>query len=620
MEMKAGVVWVWAVAGFLGLALGPRAAVSSRAAALRPADLLHAQSSGGVTFARDIAPIIYSHCASCHHVAASGGMEHGRAFPLIRYEDVKLRAAEIAAAVRRRDMPPFLPDAGFGDFVEENRLSDAQISLISEWVAVGAPEGLAAETPAAPVFSGDWALGAPDLVLQAERPLALPASGPDVFWNFIFSPQLKSVRYLRAIEVHPGGDLNLIHHANVVVDPARSARRQERERGDGFAGMDISLEHSPLDIPGHFLFWKPGARPWVEPDGLALRLEPGTDLVLNAHFMPMGMAATVRPSLGLYFTDKPPDRFPMLIELENDDGLDIPAGAADFVVGDDFRLPRDVDVLAVYPHAHYLGHAVEAYASLPDGSRRWLIRISDWNPDWQAVFHYREAVFLPAGSVISMRWHYDNSGANPRNPYSPARRVVGGNGAFDEMAHLWLQILPRGAGDSRVEIEEDLLRHRVEKYRDDFDARVSLGALLLARFQPAAAVGVLRSAVELNPRHEEARRFYGMALEGVGRSAEAIEEWRAALELKPDDSAARLELARGLVKAGKIAEALEDFRVVADADPQNFGLREDFGELLMRYGHLEEALGEFEAILKVAPGDARALRDRDLARERMTGR
>ena len=226
-------------------------------------------------------------------------MSEARAFPLITYEDVKARAADVAAAVRRRAMPPWLPETGFGEFAEENRLSAAQIETISEWVRDGAPEGAAAEMPAAPVFTGGWELGKPDLVLEAERPLALPASGPDVFWNFIFSPGLKTVRYLRAIEVHPGSDMSLIHHANVVVDAARSAQMQESERGAGFAGMDIALEHSPLDIPGHFLFWKPGAAPWVEPDGLALRLEPGADLVLNAHFMPMGMAAEVRPEVRL---------------------------------------------------------------------------------------------------------------------------------------------------------------------------------------------------------------------------------------------------------------------------------------------------------------------------------
>jgi tetratricopeptide (TPR) repeat protein len=517
-------------------------------------------------------------------------------------------------------MPPWLPEAGYGDFVGQKRLSESQIRMISEWVRAGAPEGPASEIPAAPVFAEGWQLGEPDLILEAERAITVPASGSDVFWNFIFSPSLKTPRYVRAIEVHPGSDMSVIHHANVVVDRAQSARHEEAERGAGFPGMDIPLEHSPFDIPGHFLFWKPGGTPWVEPDGLAWRLDPGADLVLNAHFMPMGMAQEAKPAIGLYFTDKAPDRFPMLIELENDDALDIPAGARDFPVGDDFRLPRDVEVLAVYPHAHYLGREMEGYATLPNGQRKWLIRIRDWNPDWQAVFHYREAIFLPKGSVISMRYRYDNSPGNPRNPNSPPRRVQGGNRATDEMAHLWLQILPRGGpGDGRVEIQTALLRHRVEKYRDDFDVRISLGALLLARFDPAGAVTVLEQAAELDPKHEEARRFLGSALEAVGRSTEAIAQWRIAVELQPADKEARYDLARALVKSGKVDEALENFRVAAASDPGNADLRDDFGELLLQYGRAAEALEQFDAALAIVPGQERGLRDRELAIARLHG-
>ncbi|MGC2333818.1 MAG: tetratricopeptide repeat protein [Candidatus Acidiferrales bacterium] len=573
------------------------------------------------TFAHDVAPIIYQHCASCHHSTQTGRLAlcANNAFSLLSYNDVKESASEIFQATRSREMPPWLPEHGYGDFVGEYRLSDAEIRILSEWARDGAPEGPASEIPSAPKFIGGWQLGKPDLILQASRPISIPAYGPDVFWNFIFSPNLKTARYVRAIEVRPGSDLSLIHHANVVVDPARSARRQESQPGAGFPGMDISLEHSPFDIPSHFLFWKPGSAPWVEPDGFAWRLNPGTDLVLNAHFMPIGTPEHALPSIGLYFTDKPPDRFPMIIELENDDALDIPAGDADFTVGDDFRLPRDVDVLAIYPHAHYLGHVIEGYATLPNGRRKWLIRIPNWDPSWQAVYHYRRPVFLPKGAVISMRYHYDNSSANPRNPNFPPQRVLGGNQSTDEMAHLWLQVLPRGSDgdDGRIEIESALLEHRVEKYRDDFDARVSLGALMLARFDPAGAVGVLEQAVRLDPKQEEARRFLGMALEGVGRSPEGTQEFRIAVELDPGDARARYDLARSLVKAAKFNEALENFRQVAAADPKNANLRDDFGELLLRQGQSAEALKQFEAALALDPSQKEALRDRDAALEQL---
>ena len=180
------------------------------------------------------------------------------------------------------------------------------------------------------------------------------------------------------------------------------------------------------------------------------------------------------------------------------------AFAQDFVISDNFRLPLDVDVLAVYPHAHYLGKLLEAFATLPDGSRRWLIRIPQWDVNWQAVYPYRTPLFLPKGAVVSMRYHYDNSAANPRNPNSPPKRVRSGNQSTDEMGHLWLQVLPRGNGDRRIVLQEALMRHRLEKYSDDFGAQLNLGTLLLSRKESHAAVTHLREALRLRPEQPQA--------------------------------------------------------------------------------------------------------------------
>lgn len=552
----------WAVRGVPALLLLLLLAVSPHAAP-PPAS----QGSLHPTFARDIAPIVYRNCSACHHSSEPGALCGTNAFPLLGYDDVKQHASAIVAVTQSRVMPPWLPQPGYGDFADDHRLSEAQVRLIAEWVREGAPPGTDSGTTPAPHYSEGWQLGQPDMILESSRPLSIPASGPDVFWNFVFSPGIKTTRYVRAIEIRPGSELSLVHHANVILDPARSARLLESAPGAGFPGMDLTLESSPFYIPSHFLFWKPGGAPWVEPDGLAWRLDPGADLVLNAHFMPIGTPQQAKPSIGLYFTDRPPDRFPMLIELQNDEALDIPAGARDFVVSDSFRLPVDVDALAVYPHAHYLGHILEGYATLPDGRRKWLIRIPDWDPKWQAVYHYRKPVFLPKGTIISMRYHYDNSAANPRNPNAPPRRVQGGNQSTDEMAHLWLQLLPRGNASERIEIESALLQHRVGKYTNDFPPRLALGALMLGRFNPAGAVTPLEQAVRIEPKQEEARRFLGMALDSIGRSREAIEQFRIAVALKPDDVQARYGFARALVKTGKLDEALEQFNAVLALDP-----------------------------------------------------
>ncbi len=562
-----------------------------------------------VTFAHDIAPIVYQNCSPCHRPGEAGP------FSLLRYSDVKSHARQIADVTRRRYMPPWAPQSGFGNFADERRLSDAQIRLIAEWVAQGAPEGEG--TPPPPGFTEGWQLGTPDLVVEAQAAYRLPASGPDVYWNFIIPAGVLTTRYVRAIEIRPG-DKRLVHHANLYVDRARSARRQEIAEGEGFPGMDVAIDRTTSEPDdGHFLFWKPGGTPFVEPDGFAWRLDPGSDLVLNAHLQPTGKPEQVRPSIGLYFTDKPPERFPMLVQLEHDGALDIPPDAQDFVVTDDFRLPLDVDVLAVYPHAHYLGRLLEGYATLPNGQRKWLIRIPDWDPNWQAAYHYREPVFLPKGSVISMRYHYDNSRTNPRNPNRPSKRVEGGNQATDEMGHLWLQVLPRrdspaDKSDRRMLLEEALLRHRLEKYPDDFAAHFQLGAVRLARLDPAEALAMLQTAVGIRPDHAEARNMLGSALVALGRNTEAIEQFRAAIQLRADYTNARYNLARALFRAARYDEAVEKFEQVSKEFPQDAEVRDEWGEVYLRQQKLAEALEQFDRALAIDPSNRVALKDRDL--------
>ena len=376
-----------------------------------------------ITFYKHIAPIVYQSCSPCHRPGESGP------FPLLTYTDVSKRGQLIVSVIKRPYMPPWLPEAGYGDFREERRLTGEQIRTIEEWVREGAPAGSPSDSPPLPKFVSGWQLGEPDLVIAASAPYHLRADGPDQYWNFVLPLKAPGTRWVKAIEIRPG-NLRAVHHANVVIgmhiDRSRLARVQDQAPGDGFPGMDFSGESGTFDSDSHFLFWKPGGTPWVEPAGMAWRADPGSDLVLNVHMRPTGKPELVQPSIGLYFTGQPATKYPMLLPLEHDGALDIPPGDADFPVSDDFVTPMDMDLLAVYPHAHYLGHLLEGYATLPNGTRKWLIRIPDWDPGWQAVYHYKVPVFLPKGTVVSMRYHYDNSAANVRNPNRPPQRVRDG--------------------------------------------------------------------------------------------------------------------------------------------------------------------------------------------------
>jgi len=607
-----------------------------------------------VTYHKDIAPILFEFCAPCHRPGESGP------FPLLTYQDARKRAGLIADVTRRRYMPPWLPETGYGDFVNERRLTAAQIEQIGKWAAAGAAEGSASGAPRPPAFTPGWQLGTPDLVIPVSRPFGLPADGPDLFWNFVLSPDIRQTRYVKAVEVRPG-NARSVHHANLLVDRTRSSRRREKTRGDGFAGMDLNIETATFDPDSHFLFWKPGAAPHIEPDGMAWRLDPGSDLVLNVHFHPTGQAQLVEPSIGLYFTDKPPTQFPMLLQIERDSAIDLSPGARDFAIADDFRLPADVDVIAVYPHAHYLGTSLEGFATLPDGSRQWLIRIPQWDVNWQAVYRCRKPLFLPKGTVISMRFHYDNSADNPRNPNSPPKRVTAGNQSTDEMGHLWLQVLPRGPGDQRPALQEALMRHRLDNDPASAPAHFTLGVLLLGRKDAASAIGHLREALRLNPEQPMALNDLGAALEAEGKVEDALEQFRNALRMEPGYTSARFNLANGLAAQGRGEEAAANFRQVlaeepgdqaareqliavliqsanaaagdgrlSDASagyrelvalrPADADLRNNFGILLARVGDLVGAMTQFEAALKVDSAHQAARRNLDAVREKLAKR
>ncbi len=551
-----------------------------------------------VTFNRDIAPILFHYCSTCHRAGEAGP------FPLLTYANAKARARQIAAITSKRFMPPWLPEPQELRFADELRLSAEQIALIQKWVEQGAVEGAPADLPPAPQFVPGWQLGQPDKIIEAEKPYTLAASGSDMYWNFIFRTPVDRTRWLKAIEIRPG-EKRVVHHANILVDRNQSARRQEPVPGAGFAGMELKIESETFDPDSHFLFWKPGTVPKPEPEGMSLRLDKDTDLILNIHLQPSGKAEKIRPSLGLYFTDKPATLFPMLLQLENDRQLDIPPGEKHFLVTDEFTLPVDVDLLATYPHAHYLGRDILALATLHDGSTKTLIHIPRWDLNWQAVYRYAAPVSLPKGTTISMRYTYDNSSENPVNPNDPPRRVVAGNRSSDEMAHLWLQVLPRVSADSafdpRMLLQEAMARHNVEKNPADFEAHYNFAAILQARGISAEAIQQFEFAVRLRPQDATANNALGAALLAAGRIDDAIPHLTAALKAQPDNFDAHYNLANALASEDRFLEAIEHYRAAIRLHPDDANTEANLGSALAETGKLSEAKQHFERALRIDP-------------------
>jgi Flp pilus assembly protein TadD len=290
----------------------------------------------------------------------------------------------------------------------------------------------------------------------------------------------------------------------------------------------------------------------------------------------------------------------MLVQLEHDGALDIPAGETKFAVTDYYDLPVDVEVLGVYPHAHYLGHDVKGWATLPDGRKVWLIWIRDWDLNWQAVYRYRQPIALPRGSRIEMRIEYDNSELNGRNPSNPPRRVKAGNRSTDEMGHLWLQLLPR-ADDDRLLLQEALMRRRLEKYPGDYVAHTNLASVLETRGRPEEALAEYRLALEARPRSAPALNNLGALLQSMGREADALAAWRDAVRADPEYANARYNLGNALAARGAFAEAVPHFREAARLQPGDAGALGNLGAALLAAGRAEEAQGALEHAVALDP-------------------
>jgi mono/diheme cytochrome c family protein len=397
----------------------------------------NADASAAVpTFNKDVAPIVFEHCARCHRPGEVAP------FPLLTYSDVRHHAKEIADLTLTRQMPPWKAVHGYGAFMGERRLSDQQIETIQAWVNGGRSEGNPSDLPAAPKFTGGWAFGQPDMVVRMPEPYTLKADGPDEFRVFVIPLNLSEERYVSAVDFRPSNP-KVVHHSLFYLDSSGEAReleRQEMEKSGNAHQPGYPRTGSPGFRPsGGLGGWAPGYLPEFLPENVGRPVKAGSDLILHTHFHPSGKAEREQSMVGLYFTKKPPEK--ILISTMHGAPLDIPAGDSDYHTIGSFTVPMDVEVAGIIPHAHLLCKEIQVDAKLPDGTPLPLIWIKDWDWNWQEQYQYANPLHIPRGTQVTMRFRYDNSADNPRNPTIPPRRVRFGEQTSDEMALVFFQIL-----------------------------------------------------------------------------------------------------------------------------------------------------------------------------------
>lgn len=404
----------------------------------------HAQQASDtlVTF-EHIAPIIHQHCTPCHRPEGSGP------FNLLSYEDVANKAGFIQYVTSIGYMPPWLADINYRHHQNTRVLSETELQLIADWVEQGAQPGgqhLAQDSLLAIYQQANAA----DLVLKMNQPFTIPGTNEEQFRVFVIPTNLTEDKWVSGIRFVPGNK-KLAHHARIMIDTTHLLRADDGIR----VGEASAIEEYKVRLWDYFWHgWVPGNEGVYFPEGTARRLPANSDIVINMHYSPTAVAEDDQSEIHIYYTDEKVERevktYVMDEKLVKNQPFKLPA---DTVITFYMRSPvvkNDLSIIAVLPHMHVLGTKFKAFAITPDSKSIPLVKIKNWDFNWQMDYQFDPLVKVPKGSVIYAQATYDNTEQNLANPYSPPKTVEYGWGTYDEMMNFIFQYV-----DYRPEDEHD---------------------------------------------------------------------------------------------------------------------------------------------------------------------
>jgi mono/diheme cytochrome c family protein len=376
-----------------------------------------------VTFAKDVAPILYKSCVECHRPTMFAPMS------LLTYDDARPYARSIKQRVVARVMPPWGADPAHGTFKNDPRLSQTEIDTIAAWVDGGALKGNDADLPKAPQFAEGWTIGTPDAVFTMEEEFDIPATGVIPYQYLRVPTHLTEDKWIQAIEIRPSANAQ-VHHVLAYTQPAGQPINQGGALG-------------PTNIGG-VTPNKPGIT--FEP-GVARLLRGNSDLIMQMHYTTNGKPAKDRTRIGVIYAKQPPTKLQaggMVLQPR----FVIPAYDGNAEVRGTTKIQRDTVMTSLTPHMHVRGKDMTYIAHYPDGTSETLLSVPKYDFNWQLTYELAKPKVLPAGTEVEVIAHFDNSTANKFNP-DPSKDVRWGDQTFEEMMiGFWSTVVPVPAASS----------------------------------------------------------------------------------------------------------------------------------------------------------------------------
>ena len=371
------------------------------------------------TFAKDVAPILYENCVSCHRP------NHLAPMSLITYDDVRPWARAVKTKVVSREMPPWGADSSIRAYKNDTSLSQHEIGVITAWVDGGAARGNDSDLPEVPQFADGWSIGEPDLIFTMLEPYEVPADGT-VPYSYVTVPtNLTEDTWISAHEFRPG-DRRVIHHviSTVLEDDGNPAT------GEVTLTRDRSRERAAGARVGGYV---PNRLGTVYEDGVAVRLPAGADIEAQMHYTTIGEPVMDQSSWGVVIATSPSStrrragggqvaNLMFRIEPEH----------PNYEVRASRTIDEDTYLASMMPHMHVRGKSAKYVVRYPDGEEQVALWVPDYDFNWQLRYQLEEPILMPAGSTLEAVFTYDNSPKNRHNP-DPTAEVRWGDQTWEEM-------------------------------------------------------------------------------------------------------------------------------------------------------------------------------------------
>ena len=375
------------------------------------------------TFSKDVAPILFKNCATCHRPGDIAPMS------LLTYENARPWAKAIREQVAVGNMPPWHATQAHGVFSNDRRLSERDKDTLIRWADGGAPKGDPKDLPPAPKFADGWEIGTPDAVISMPREFEVPESGTIAYQFFEAPTNFTEDKWVQAIEVRPGARA-VVHHVLVFC------REPGTRRPPGFTQIEPRLPGaaSQRELPGSLIATTaPGTNAMTFKPGTAMRIKAGASLAFQVHYTSNGTAAKDRTSVGLIFAKPPPQQ-----EIRNSAFVNplfvIPPGADNQQVDSAIQFSEDSHIWALFPHTHLRGKSWEYRLVYPDGRSEAVLSVPKYNFNWQTYYVFAKPIAVSKGTRLEATAHYDNSIGNKWNP-DPKATVRWGPQTWEEMQY-----------------------------------------------------------------------------------------------------------------------------------------------------------------------------------------